>query len=111
MTQFKIVGGTPKLGPSLCATCKYASIVKGQNMEELINCGGHQFPHGRVTFRVSECGKYHPMNMPWLYEMREIAWNIEAKKRGPVGFEPPKDELEIVITPPKDACDPLDHIE
>jgi hypothetical protein len=30
----------------------------------------------------------------------DMAWKIEARKRGSVGFEPDKSEMEIIITPP-----------
>lgn len=102
--SIKISGGTPKVGKSLCVTCKHAQIVRGQNMEEHIECGDGIFAgnRGRVPFRVAECSGYLPANMPTLYEMKAIAWNIEARKRGPVGFEMPEDgEMEVVVTPPK----------
>lgn len=97
----KINGGTPKHGKSLCHTCKNASIVKGQNLEELIICQANMFvpSKGRVTFRVAECSAYHPTNMPWLHEMEAMAWMIEARKRGPVGFSEGQ-AMEIIITPP-----------
>lgn len=115
--QFKIVGGTPKLGKSLCATCKHAVHAKGQNMEEVVRCRGGVFGSGSdgpsfVPFRIAECSEYHPLNMPYLYEMREIAWNIEARKRGQAGFkkEEPGD-IQVVVTKPKRSHDPLDDID
>lgn len=118
--QFKIVGGTPKLGKSLCATCKHAVHAKGQNMEEVIRCRGGVFSAGGdgpgfVPFRIAECSEYHPMNMPYLYEMKEIAWNIEARKRGQAGFQPnpdnPDEKIQVVVTKPKHSHDPLDDLE
>jgi hypothetical protein len=103
--QIKISGGTPKQGKSLCVTCKNAQIVRGQNMEEHVECGEGLFGHAnhRVPFRVAECSAYHPANVPYLHEMKQIAWNIEARKRGPVGFEKTDDEndMEVIVTPPK----------
>jgi len=97
--QIKIQGETPKSGKSLCHTCKYSSIVVGQNCEELIVCQ-HVF-EGRVTFKVARCGEYHPSNMPWKHEMEDMAWKIEARKRGQKGFQPDGPDLQVVVTPPK----------
>jgi hypothetical protein len=42
------------------------------------------------------------MNVPWLHEMEQMAWKIEARKRGPVGFtEGQLAEMEVVVTPPR----------
>jgi hypothetical protein len=105
--QIKISGGTPKQGKSLCTTCKWAEITRGQNMEEHVECNYGMFSayRGRVPFRVAECNVYHPSNMPTLEEMKAIAWNVEARKRGPVGFEKSEtteeNEMEVIVTPPK----------
>lgn len=105
--QIKISGGTPKVGKSLCVTCKHANIVRGQNMEEHTECGADLFgrSNNRVPFRVAECSSHHPANMPYLHEMKQIAWNIEARKRGPVGFEKQDEMMEVVVTPPKKRGD------
>lgn len=95
--SFTMAGSTAKSGPSLCRTCKHAQILTGQNGEEIVRCESfHKF----LTFRVSTCTSFHPSNMPWKYEMEEIAWLVEARKRGPVGFKPGDPEMEYVITPP-----------
>lgn len=108
--SIKIHGGTPKLGKSLCHTCKQAKIVRGQNCEERIICAAGLFDTGAlvgkgsgvVTMKVAECGKYHPMNMPWLWEMEEMAWIVEARRRGQSGFQPSHegDEMSVRIVPP-----------
>ena len=106
MIQFNIKGGTPPGGKSLCVTCKHSSSVRGQNMEEVIHCTAGLFEHrqGLVPFKVSECTEFHPSNMPWLHEMEEMAWKIEARKRGVVGFEGEKvGEMEVVVSKPKSA--------
>lgn len=106
--QIKISGATPKGGKPLCHSCKYAAIVSGQNCEELIFCdasGLFSQTKGLVTFKVSECSKYHPSNIPWLHEMQDMAWKIEARKRGPSGFKAPagEDIMEVVITKPRNS--------
>ena len=103
--RINIPGGTPQSGKGLCHTCKHASIVRGQNCEERIICGSGiwQSTNGVVQFRVSDCKEFHPQNMAWLHEMREIAWRIEARRRGPTGFQAPEGEpeMEVTIKPPK----------
>lgn len=106
MLQIKIHGATPKSGKSICLTCKKGTVVKGQNCQEIVLCGLFgDGSRGRVPFRVAECGDYHPLNVPWLHEMEEMAWKIEAKKRGPVGFNDPtaREEMEVVITRPRSS--------
>lgn len=102
--SFKIVqGATPTNGPSLCKTCKFSWIVTGQNNEEVVTCEVTGDPQ-RMRFKVSTCTKFAQFGVPSLYDMRQIAWNIEAKKRGPTGFgAPPSKEgdMELVISPPK----------
>lgn len=105
--QIKISGATPKGGRPLCHTCKYATVILGQNCEERVTCRASGLwgdIEGLVPFKVSSCGSYHPSNIPWLHEMHDIAWKIEARKRGPSGFKAPagEDIMEIVITKPRD---------
>lgn len=95
--SFSMAGSTAKSGPSLCRTCKFAQTVTGQNGEEIIKCDSFS---KFLNFRVATCSVYHPSNMPWKYEMEEIAWLVEARKRGPVGFKPGDPEMEYVIVPP-----------
>lgn len=104
MIHFTIKGQTPQGGKSACLTCKHASVVRGQNCEERVLCGAGMFnPNGLVRFKVAECAAFYPMNVPWKYEMEQMAWIIEARHRGPKGFEQPEpSEMEVVITKPKD---------
>jgi len=113
MLQIKIHGATPKGGKSLCLTCKRAAVVKGQNCQEIIFCLNGPFREkGRIPFKVAECGSYHPVNVPWLHEMEDMAWKIEARKRGPAGFNDPtargEGEMEIVVTRPQTSNCPTD---
>jgi hypothetical protein len=103
--KIKVCNETPKGGKTICATCSKALVVKGQNGEERIVCISGLFePNGLVTFKVAECGGYIPFNVPSLYEMEQIAWKVEARKRGPSGFTVPdgEDKMEIIVKPPRD---------
>lgn len=120
--SFKILNGTPKSGKSLCDSCSYCGTVKGQNLEEIKTCAmmmfgfssmmtvtsGITIPPGVITMKVAECSRYQDMNRASLEDMKKIAWDVEPRKRGSVGFgqgATNPDELEMVITPPnnKDA--------
>lgn len=110
MIQIKVHGETPRGGKSICHTCKNAKIVKGQNCEEYIACGAYEMfkaTGGRVPFKVAECSKYHPVNMPWLHEMEEMAWIVEARKRGPAGFGEAvaEGQMEVIVRRPHDRED------
>lgn len=113
MLQIKIHGATPKSGKSICHSCKKATIVRGQNCQEIVFCGLFGSSGGTVPFKVAECGDYHPLNMPWLHEMEDMAWKIEARRRGAVGFNDPtaRVEMEVVVTRPRNSNIPTEAPE
>src|SRR6266478_8305309 len=101
--HIKILGGTPVSGKSLCHSCREGKVVRGQNKEEKVVCESYGLWYDTryvVTFPVAECSEYKPKNMPSLSEMEDMAWKVEARKRGPSGFSAPENNLEIVISPP-----------
>ena len=57
--RFKIRGGTADHGePSLCVTCRFATIVKGQRLrDEIVECS-RLSDHSRITFAVGSCSGY-----------------------------------------------------
>src|SRR5579859_3290552 len=103
---FKILnGGTPKTGTPLCRSCAHGARRVGQNMEDETFCSAYGFgnsirggPH-KVTFAVAECSKYLAFNTADFYDMEKIAWSIQVRTRGVVGFQGTATEFEIV--PPK----------
>lgn len=108
--SFKITGATARTGPSLCLSCSNGKVVRGQNCEELVFCSSYEVFGNTsggpsiVPFRVAECGGYTPANTPSLDDMKRIAWDVSARKRGSVGFEGGTrnpDEMITEITPPK----------
>lgn len=109
MLHIKISGETPKSGKAICTSCKYAKMATGQNCEERIICSGGIFDtsRGLVTIKVAQCSQYHPMNMAWKYEMEQMAWIVQARKRGPTGFSKPEDgTMEVTIKPPNSGGSP-----
>jgi hypothetical protein len=80
--------------------------VKGNNLEKIIQCTEMHEDH-TINFSVSECSNYDSKATPALYEMRQIAWNIETKPKNKAGFtagvatKGDDGTLDIVISPPR----------
>ena len=89
--KINVHGGTAREGePSLCASCRYASIVTGTNGRQmLIRCSRVEAP---VTFKVTSCTEYLSRQHPSLYHMEDIAWVLRTDtRRNQVGFVRSKD--------------------
>ena len=73
--------GTVEHGqPSLCLTCRYATIVKGQRLrDEIVECG--QLGE-RVRFPVSSCNGYIDRTHPTIREMEDVDYVEGTKKKG-----------------------------
>jgi len=87
--HIKVRGGTVASGePPLCATCRYATVIKGRSLrEEIVECSQLADGHGRITFAVTQCSKYLHRNHPSLYEMESIAWVLRTDaSRRHIGF-------------------------
>src|SRR3989442_4140480 len=90
--RFKIRGGTVTNGePSLCLTCKFATIVKGPSLrDEVVECGQLGSGHNRITFPVTSCNVYVGRGHPSIREMEEIAWILRSDPRkNEIGFVKP----------------------
>lgn len=97
----KVYGGTPVGNTSLCATCRKATIVEGENLQKVVRCCALE---SLIIFPVFKCSDYDDKRMPSKYEMEQIAWRIESRVRGPVGFsegDTGPSNMEVVISPPK----------
>jgi hypothetical protein len=55
--RFKIRGGTANHGePSLCLTCRFATIVKGASLrDEIVECAQLAYGRNRIEFGVNTC--------------------------------------------------------
>lgn len=96
----KVRGGTPKTTVSACLNCRNAQVVRGMNLQEVIYCraaGGNQ--PVRVGFPVTECSVFDDKRVPALYQMEEIAWTVQSRNRGPIGFNN-GGGMEITLQPP-----------
>jgi len=87
--HIKVRGGTVQHGEqSLCATCKYATVVKGRSLrEEIVECSQVASGHGRIRFPVTECSEDLHRNHPSLHAMESIAWVLRTNPgRTRIGF-------------------------
>ena len=86
--RLKIRGGTVNHDePSLCLTCRFATVVKGQRLrEEIVECS-RLSDHCRITFPVSFCTGYADRRHASIREMEEIAWVLRSDpRRNEIGF-------------------------
>ena len=84
--RVKVRGGSVQYGqPSLCLTCRSATIVKGLRLrDEIVECS---LLRGRIRFPVTSCNSYVNATHPSVREMEEIAWVLRSDlKRNEIGF-------------------------
>ena len=87
--RVKIHGGTADHGaPSLCTTCRFATILRGARLnQELVECDRLSYPAQRVPFPVVQCTSYSDRRRASLREMEEDAWILRTDAhRNRIGF-------------------------
>jgi hypothetical protein len=87
--RIKVRGGTASNGePSLCLTCRFATVVKGASLrDEIVECSQLSYGRNRVTFPVTQCTEYSDRRQPSLRAMEEIAWVLRSDpKKNTIGF-------------------------
>ena len=88
--RFKIRGGTaPASDAPLCHTCRFATIIRGQRLDdEIIEC---RMVDQRIPFAATSCTRYANFDSPSLHDLEEIAWILRSDaRRKTVGFGPSK---------------------
>lgn len=88
--RFKIQGGTIQHGESsLCHTCRFATVIKGQRLhDEIVECS-RLSDRARITFTVTSCTGYADRRRASIHEMEEIAWVLKSDlHRNRIGFVP-----------------------
>ena len=95
----KVRGGTPKGFQSLCTTCRFAQVIRGLNLQEEVFCRAAN-PVMRVSFPVETCSLYDDKRIPSRWDMEQIAWVVQSRNRGPMGFAGESSRLQITIEPP-----------
>jgi len=91
--KVKVRGGTTKGDePSLCVTCKWATIVRGDSLkEEIVECASLSGSRRHIKFRVTSCSAYQDRMAPSLRDMEDMAWILRTDKKNRIGFVPAKD--------------------
>ena len=87
--RVKVQGGTVSHEPtSLCGTCRHATMIRGQTLdEEIVHCHASPITSMRVTFKVTSCSSYDDERLPSFMELMEQAWILQpGSKRRPAGF-------------------------
>lgn len=87
--KVRIRGGTVNHGePSLCLTCRNATVVKGRTLgDEIVSCSRMRLGSVIVPFPVTSCTAYWDSRHPTLWHMEEIAWVLRSNpSRKTVGF-------------------------
>ena len=87
--RINIPGGTVDHGqPSLCETCRFATIIRGRRLgDEIVECYQLSYRNRRVPFPVTSCSNYSDRRQLRLREMEEIAWVLRSDPhRNQVGF-------------------------
>jgi hypothetical protein len=86
--QIKIKGAVAGGEEPLCRTCRCAHIRRGfRESEEAIFCAFGGELHS-VTFKVAECTDYANRNVPYRYELEQMALLINVPQtRKKVGFK------------------------
>lgn len=87
--RLRIEGATARHDqPSLCLSCRYATVVRGASLrEEIVECRRLAEPRNRITFPVTFCNGYIDRGHPTVQEMEDLAWVLRSDpKRNQVGF-------------------------
>lgn len=98
--RLKIHGGTVENGATtLCATCRFATIVKGRSLsDEIVDCAKLS-ESTRVTFTVTSCSAYADRRRAALHEMEEIAWILRSDaKKNTIGFVKASDLRRLIVS-------------
>jgi hypothetical protein len=96
--RIKVQGGTASSSePSLCLTCRHATVVRGDRESE-IHIGCNEISFGRrgadtVPFsKVTQCGIYSNKAEVSLGEMKDTAWILVTDRaRTTIGFKPARE--------------------
>ena len=87
--RLKIQGGTVRYGePSLCLTCRSATVIRGPGLaDRIVDCGRLTTGPTRIPFPVNSCTAYSDKRQPSLYEMEDVAWVLRTDaRRTQIGF-------------------------
>ena len=102
--RMKIHGGTALNNEkSLCATCRFATIVRGRTLdEEVVQCQSITTRGMRVPFKVTSCTSHSDIDQPTDMQLLEDAWILKPGSKGkPAGFvrnsDLKREEIEAIM--------------
>ena len=102
--RMKVHGGTAlNSEKSLCATCRFATIVRGRTLdEEIVQCQSAMTRGMRVTFKVTSCTAHSDIDQPSYMQLLEDAWILKPGSKGkPAGFvrnsDLKREEMEAIM--------------
>jgi hypothetical protein len=88
--KYKGVADGTRNGEVLCRTCSYAKIIAGRAEGQELTFCTYNDKDEKVPFEVIECTKYDDKRLPGLYELKKIAWVINADgAKNKAGFVKP----------------------
>lgn len=85
----QIYEGTPVFSSkTLCVSCRNGHVCRGlRSNQEIVRCSTRGSEPFIVPFPVVQCNDYEAKNTPSFWELKEIAWKINADVRHPAGFK------------------------
>ena len=92
--RVKIEGGTARDDePSLCLTCRHATVIRGGSLhDEIIDCGLLHGRSSRITFPVMSCSGYDDRRHATLRHLEQVAWVLRTGRGGRrIGFVPARE--------------------
>jgi hypothetical protein len=96
----KVYGGTPRSQRSLCLNCRNAHVAKGVDLQDRVYCNAGGYGPRRVGFVVVDCSVFDDKSRASRYEMEQIAWTVQSRNRGPIGFAE-ESRMQVTIEPPQ----------
>lgn len=92
MATFKVIGGTTNT-QDLCRTCRSSHIYTDSLGEHKICTTSVIDTSIVIRGAVTTCNEYSDKSTPRLHQLKEIAWIVNADKKGQIiGFLPPPED-------------------
>jgi hypothetical protein len=87
--HLKVQNGTVRHSDaSLCNSCRFSTIIRGQSAdEEIVHCQATAMRPTVIRFKVTFCSAYFDARLPSYMQMVEEAWILQpASKKRRAGF-------------------------
>ena len=75
---------------SLCHKCNNGHVMRAADETVVVRCEKMYEGNSRVHPCIIECTMFEPKGALNDYEMKKVAWILEAKHGRIVGFKPPE---------------------